>query len=226
MTTFPLSLNAIESLATLFHATPAKRFAREVSPVLTGISLTVTPAGWTARATDRFSAAEISAPLGNVAHTIPPEGIELLLDSDDVVALAKAAKPRTVRPRRAVALFDLTVSTEDPEARPAVAVTMFGEPVGSVRQLKGNFPPVERLFPKEEGVAPTEFALDPVKLARLHKVLTPSLAGSTPASREAMPLKATVSPGEGIRPLELTRFPRTLAEGETFRALLMQNKEI
>lgn len=226
MTTFPLSLNAIESLATLFHATPAKRSEREVTPVITGISLTVTPARWTARATDRYSVAEISAPLGNVAHTISPEGVELLLNSDDVVALAKSAKARIARGRRDVALFDLTVSTEDPDARETVTVSTFGEPVGSARQVKGNFPPVERLFPKEEGDAPTEFALDPVKLARLHKVLTPSLAGSTPASREAMPLKITVAPGEGLRPLELTRFPRTLAEGESFRALLMQNKEI
>lgn len=220
MTIFTLSFAALESLASLKNATPLAKTERALTPILTAIRLTVDAERWTASATDRYTAAEVSAPNTGSHNLDDGESLTVLLDSDALAPIVSAAKPRIPRAR----VNDDVIAFEHNDEQNFLEVRVYGSPVGFVDLVAGNHPPVERLYPN--GLAEREsIAFDPEKLARLGKVLAPSHAAEPPSARKGRPLKLSFTDGP-LTPILVTRYDGALSEGETFRALLMPNKEI
>lgn len=237
MAMFPLSLEAIEAIATLKNATPADKLTREQAPILTGINLTITPAEWTAHATDRYVAAELTAPLGDVAHTVPdhtdpaepitvPMSV-ILLDAD-VVEIARRAKAALKGYARDVALINLTF--DDQLLIYSVTIAN-GESdnLGTFKTLAGNYPPVSRLIPTDPNGEVGVTAIDAERLARLGKIRAPKETSHGAARRRdgyALQIRfsAPVNPDRADKgaPMLITRNGRD-NDGQGFRAILQPN---
>lgn len=158
LTTFSLTNAQLIAIASLVNAGTRDPYP----PILGGIQLTVTPSTVTATATDRYVAAELSFPLGETEHTIPDEGVSIVIDSPNLVALAKEKCG-----------FTFTF-TQDEGAYP---ITAEGDANGVVRtfpNLAGNFPPVARLFYEDAtDDLPNGIVLNLAYLGRLSKLLLP-----------------------------------------------------
>lgn len=131
MTTFYLSAPQLAALATLTHAGSKDT----MTPILSAVNITATPATVTALASDRYIAARATFPLGDTAHTLPDDGVTLIVNGFDLTALAKEKVG-----------FMLTVSDD------GRTVTAEGDAYGVKREFltaTGNFPPIGRLFPDE-----------------------------------------------------------------------------
>lgn len=135
MVTFFLSPAQISSVASLAAAASRDKLV----PILGTVKITATPATVTAIATDRHLAARLTFPLGDTAHTIPEDGVTLLMSVESLAALAKTK-----------AGYMLTTDGDD---APAVRITAESASDAGVtftfQAPHGNFPPVERLIPAE-----------------------------------------------------------------------------
>lgn len=174
MTTFALTPTAIRSIATLHHATPVGKAAREATPILTAIHLTVTPERWTAIATDRYIVGEVTGEMGDFVHTLPDEGITLQLASTDMVDLAKRVK-------REGTPVQITADSGVVTAESAGGLTL-----ASYRTVAGHFPPVARMFPTDESSfgAHEMVAFAPDFLTRLGKIQSPADINTPPRDRD------------------------------------------
>lgn len=132
MTTFHLSAAHLSALAALTNAGSKDK----VTPILGAVQITVTPATVTAHATDRYVAARLTFPLGDTAHTLPDDGVTLVIDGPDLVALAKDK-------------CGFMLTTDDADA---TLITAEGDAYGVRRAfhtVQGSYPPIARLFPDE-----------------------------------------------------------------------------
>lgn len=215
MTTFTLSPEALKSIATLHNATPADKSARDMTPILGAIKLTITREQWVAVATDRYCVAELNGPMGDYAHTLDEsEPLTVTIESTDLVDVVKRMKRETMPVMVTVDEEEGTVQFNNNES---VHVTH--------RIIAGNFPPVERLFDVGSILAEVpNVALDPTKLARLGKVFPVELIGETASTRNSSPLKLEftiqANPSDTGRPGPM-RVTRGSVAG--YRALLQPN---
>lgn len=196
MTSFTISFIDLQALATLHHATPRTKKDREMMPLLAAVQLTISAGRWTARATDRYVAAELSgAVLGQEG-----EDVTLCLESSSLAAAARSAD------RDAPGIF---TTTEDG------AVTIDAGLRRELKTVPGNFPPIARLFPEPDtGQDANSLALRPDLLARLGKVYGPSTIALRPAERAAKPLH--LEPHGERSPILVTR-----NDAGDFRALML-----
>ena len=159
MTTFHLSAKQLASLATLTHAGSKDK----VTPILGAVQITVTPATVTAHATDRYIAAALTFPLGETAHTLPDDGVTLVIDGPDLIALAKDK-------------CGFMLTWDDTADGPAL-ITAEGDAYGARRAfhtVAGNYPPIARLFPDETpDDIPGGVLLNMQLLGRLAKLTLP-----------------------------------------------------
>ena len=85
MTTAYMTASTLAAIASLSAATSADKF----TPILSVIKVTLTPETVTVVATDRYIAARLTTPLGDVAHTVSDEGSTFYLNATDATMLAK-----------------------------------------------------------------------------------------------------------------------------------------
>lgn len=170
MTIFTLTYEQMLAVASLQHMASKD----DVTPVLTGIELHVTPTTLTATATDRYVVGQLITQLQQgLENDVPEEGVKILLPRADVAQVA--------RMRSEIQLtFDAPA-----DARQSVSVT--ASAVRDHRSLTfpsiyGNFPPVDRLFyddPTED--IPSGIAFNMGLLARVTKLLLPGEKSTTTA---------------------------------------------
>lgn len=135
MVTFFLSPAQISSVASLAAAASRDKLV----PILGTVKITATPSTVTAIATDRYLAARLTFPLGDTAHTIPEDGVTLLMSVESLATLAKSK-----------AGYMLTVEGDDAPAVRIIAESASDAGATFTFQAPhGNFPPVERLIPTE-----------------------------------------------------------------------------
>lgn len=148
-----LNQNQITSIATLHNCTPAGKYDREITPILTAISVTVEGSKLTATATDRYIAGEVGFELDDF-YAAEPFTIQLSSTDWQTVAKLKSSADITVE--------DATVTVRA------------GHTEMRLIQVGGSFPPVARLFPEEhetEGLPVVSLNLD--FLTRIAKLRTP-----------------------------------------------------
>lgn len=161
MTTAYLPASTIAAIASLNAATSSDK----ITPILSVIKVTVTPETVTAIATDRYIAARLTTPLGDIAHTVSDTGGTFYLNATDATMLAKL---------KTGGMF-----TWDDETR-EVTAEMDTESRFTLHAVEGNYPPVERLIPSdtaEHGI-PAGVGLNPTTFAKLAKFALP---GEKPA---------------------------------------------
>lgn len=210
MTTFTLSADAIRSLATLVHASSSD----DVTPILCAIELTVTPTEWRAVATDRYVVAELTGDMGDYVHTLTNEPFTVLIRAKDVADYAKRMGARSNAP----VMF--TVSDDGLE------IELNNHDVRSgYRLMSGNFPPVARLFPEDSALTDTgALSIDPNKLARLGKILTPLEISMRPAHRkELATYMRFTEAGNRPGPVLITRGPNATGYRALIQPMLIKN---
>lgn len=207
MTTFYLSQPQILAVASLAVAGTREPF----TPILGAIQLTVTPSTVTAVATDRYMIAELTFPLGETVHTLPADGVTLLIDSVHLVSMSKDK-----------AGFTFTFDQPE-EARESYPITAEGERVGIVKtfpSLSGNFPPVGRLFAEETpDDLPNGTLLNMARLGRVAKLILPGEKSAAAAAKEPWEISYKVAEGHKSAPVQLTRSSGTAA----YRVLVQPN---
>lgn len=177
MTTFALNPAQIAAVASLHAATPVDASSRNITPILSGIQLSVTSARVTAVATDRYIVTRLEFPLGDTAHTLnADEGAVahvIILDSKEWQAIAKATATSH-------ATVTFTTSDEGHDStnvhdRPNVTVAHdYGQIIGEYRQVGGNYPPVARLFPEQVRNLDETVSFKPAFMTRATKAFTPN----------------------------------------------------
>lgn len=216
MTTFTLPADALRSIATLHNATPADKAARDMTPILTAIQLTVTPAEWRAVATDRYVVAELTGDMGDYAHTLPMDGTEttVLIRSTDLVDYVKRMGARSSLP------VMVTISDDGAE----IELNNYDVRSG-YRTVTGNFPPVARLFPEESAFTDLgAIGIDPNKLARLGKILMPFEVAMRPADRSSLPTYIRFTEqGDRPGPVLVTRGPSATGYRALLQPVLIRN---
>lgn len=162
MTTAHLAASTIAAIASLAAATGTDK----ITPILSVIKITVTPETVTAVATDRYIAARLTTPLGDVAHTTTDTGSTFYLNAADATRLAK--------------LKTSGMFTWDDETREVTAETD-NHSRFTLTALNGNYPPIERIIPNEtaEYDIPAGIGFNPTMFGRLAKLALPD---ETPAS--------------------------------------------
>ena len=213
MPTFLISPAAILSLSTLAAITMQDKKERELSPVLTMIRLTVTRERWTACATDRHVVVEVAGVVDQYDGDQDP--ITVLISDKDALAMAKL-----VRANRS---DGAPVQVEISEGGTALSILQLGESAEfATHDL--NFPPVERLFPKDPlatvSSAGQSFRADSlIKLEKVvpasvyHRLGVPKWWAATSLNLDFFPSAASSRPG----PTLVTRGWIDLTE---FRALI------
>ena len=156
MTTAYLLASTLTAIASLSGATSTDKF----TPILTAISVTVTPETVTAVATDRYIAARLTTPLCDVAHTVSDAGSTFYLNAADATMLAK--------------LKDGGMLTWNDETREVTAEMDNGSRF-TLRAVNGDYPPVERLIPSDtaDHDIPAGVGLNPATFAKLAKFSLP-----------------------------------------------------
>ena len=156
MTTAYLPASTLAAIASLSAATSADKF----TPILTAIRVTVTPETVTAVATDRYIAARLTTPLGDVAHTVSDVGSTFYLNAADATMLAKL---------KAGGMFTWNDETRE------VTAEMDNASRFTLHAVEGNYPPVERLIPNESAECdiPAGVGLNPTTFAKLAKFALP-----------------------------------------------------
>lgn len=191
MTTAYLPASTLAAIASLSGATSADKF----TPILSAIKVTVTPETVTAVATDRYIAARLTTPLGEVAHTVSDTGSTFYLNAADATMLAKL---------KTGGMFTWNDETRE------VTAEMDNNSRFTLHAVDGNYPSVERLIPNESaecdipagvGLNPTifaklaKFALPGEKAADLKKAAYRLGMGDLTDSRKSGPIVATRSGG-------------------------------
>lgn len=207
MTTFNLTNAQLIAIASLANAGTRDSY----TPILGGIQLTVTPSKVTATATDRYVVAELSFPLGKTEHTIPDEGIGIVIDSPNLVALAKEKCG-----------FTFTF-TQDEGSYP---ITAEGDAYGIVRtfpSMAGNFPPAARLFYEDAtDDLPNGIVLNLAYLGRLSKLILPGEKSAAAAGKNPWTMSYHNSQSHKHAPVMLTR-----ENGMgSYRALIQPNLKV
>lgn len=161
MTTAYLPASTLAAIASLSAATSADKF----TPILSVIKVTLTPETVTAVATDRYIAARLTTPLGEVTHTVSDTGSTFYLNAADATMLSKLKAGGM-----------LTWNDETHE----VTAEMDNHSRFTLHAVDGNYPPVERLIPDESADhdIPAGVGLNPTIFAKLAKF---SLPGEKPA---------------------------------------------
>lgn len=197
-----LSANQVQSIATLANVTPA---GRDVTPVLEAINVVVADGRYTATATDRYVAAEVSDHLVHHDH----DGA-FMLDRKAWTELAKRAKAERVD-------FDFTVGE-----RTVAVSTSFGLSVGEYLLAEGNYPAVDQLFDRAAGNRAElgTVSLNPDNLTRLGKVLTAGEIALTGPARKKLGLAFTFSGGGTAAKPAPVIVHRHNAEDNGFRGLV------
>mgnify|MGYP003462433776 FL=1 len=156
MTTAYLPASTLTAIASLSGATSTDKF----SPILSVIKVTLTPETVTAVATDRYIAARLTTPLGDVAHTVSDAGSTFYLNAADATMLAKLKTGGM-----------LTWNDETRE----VTAEMDNHSRFTLHAVDGNYPPVERLIPSDtaEHDIPAGVGLNPTTFAKLAKFALP-----------------------------------------------------
>lgn len=156
MTTAYLPASTLAAIASLSGATSADKF----TPILTAIKVTLTPETVTAVATDRYIAARLATPLGDVVHTVSYAGSTFYLNAADATMLAKL---------KTGGMF-----TWDDETREVTAEMVNGSRF-TLHAVDGNYPPVERLIPSDtaDHDIPAGVGLNPTVFAKLAKFSLP-----------------------------------------------------
>jgi hypothetical protein len=212
--------SALEAIATLHNVTPQAKSDRDITPILAGIKVTVTPdsgpalAKWTAIATDRYVVAEISGEFRDNAE-MSEESFEFIINSLDAVALAKIAKAQNSLMRLAIDNGRLSISG-------------YGQTLAGYELVKGNHPPLERLFPEPDRFADcAQISLNPNKILQLSKVWTEHGLKQSASARKGSTLKFTFTSGYNSNPGPvLVERPKRDALPGTFRALIQPNLPI
>lgn len=161
-TTILLSREHLASLASVGYAASTD----DVTPTIQTVQITTASNELTAIATDRYVVAEITfEPL-----SIEGYDTEILIHAP---FLLKAAKSFPAK-RGQSAPIRITISDEDELGR-EIEITDYDQSMTS-REVKGNYPPVARLFPAElpSDVTFTGWSLSPAKIAQLAKVIPPT----------------------------------------------------
>lgn len=199
MTTFYLSQPQILAIASLAVAGTRDPF----TPILSAVQLTVTPSTVTAVATDRYMVAELTFPLGETAHTLPADGVTLVIDSVHLVSLSKDKT-----------WFTFTFYQPE-EARESYPITAESEWLGIVKTFPsqaGNFPSVGRLFAEETpDDLPNGTLLDMARLGRVAKLILPGEKSAAAAAKEPWEISYKVTDGHKSAPVQLTRSSGTAA---------------
>lgn len=156
MITAYLHASTLAAIASLSAATSTDTF----TPILSAIKVTVTPETVTAVATDRYIAARLTTPLGDVVHTVSDTGSTFYLNAADATMLAKL---------KTGGMF-----TWDEERR-EVTSEMDNLARFTLHAVEGNYPNVERLIPSDtaEHDIPAGVGLNPSTFARLAKFALP-----------------------------------------------------
>ena len=161
MTTAYLPASTLTAIASLSAATSTDKF----TPILSVIKVTVTPETITAVATDRYIAARLTSPLGDVAHTVSDTGSTFYLNAADAIMLAKL---------KTGGMFTWNEETRE------VTAEMDNDSRFTLHAVNGNYPPVERLIPSDtaECDIPAGVGINPTVFAKLAKFALP---GEKPA---------------------------------------------
>lgn len=198
-----LNQNQIASIATLHNCTPAGKYERDVTPILTAILVTVEGNKLTATATDRYIVGEIGFELDDF-YTAEP--ITIQLSSNDWQTIAK------LKSSADITLEDATVTVRA------------GHTEMRLIQVGGNFPPVSRLFPEEhetEGLPVVALNLD--FLTRIAKLRTPYGIGEGTRSK-GQPWKFQAKPTDSGKPGPVLLTQGKYATGsDTVRVLIQPN---
>lgn len=191
MTTAYLPASTLAAIASLSAAASSDT----TTPILSVIEVTVTPETVTAVATDRYIAARLTTPLGDVVHTVSDVGSTFYLNAADTTMLAKL---------KAGGMFTWNDETRE------VTAEMDSHARFTLHAVDGNYPPVERLIPAGlaehdipagVGLNPTifaklaKFALPGEKAADLKKAAYRLGMGELTDSRKSGPIVATRSGG-------------------------------
>lgn len=240
MTTFTLSRQHIQAIASLSHAAEDHR-SPSPTLVLTNIELQVTPAELQATATNRYVVAQLRSPMGDHVHTLRHDTeildhhaprqehlkpLTLLLPAVQLAALAKLMASR----KSLWALF--TTDDGDDYAKPTGTVHIqdeFGDALAAIPLAELNFPPVARLFPDDDAEHATSIvSLSPERITALSKVMSPAILALKPAYRKNVPMHFRFTKGEHSDKLGPVVVTRPLArderiEGETLRMLIQPN---
>lgn len=172
MASFTLNDMQVLAVSSLFHAASKD----DVTPVLTGIHLHITPTELTASATDRYMVAELTFPLdAKLLQDIPDEGVSILVPRADMVQVARM---------RTEVMFSFAVPTDARQQTTSVmAQSSELHRTLTFPSIRGNFPPVARLFYGDsEDDIPSGVALNLGLIGRVVKLLLPgekSAAGAT-----------------------------------------------
>ena len=161
MTTAYLPASTLAAIASLSGATSTDTF----TPILSAIKVTVTPETVTAVATDRYIAARLTTPLGDVAHTVSDVGSTFYLNAADATMLAKL---------KAGGMFTWNDETRE------VTAEMDNHARFTLHAVDGDYPSVERLIPDESAECdiPAGVGLNTTIFAKLAKFALP---GEKPA---------------------------------------------
>lgn len=161
MVTAYLPASTITAIASLSAATSSDK----ITPVLSVIKVTVTPETVTAIATDRYIAARLTTPLGDVAHTVSDTGSTFYINAADATMLSKL---------KAGGMFTWNDETRE------VTAEMDNDSRFTLYAVKGNYPAVERLIPSDTAECDISagVGLNPTIFAKLAKFALP---GEKPA---------------------------------------------
>lgn len=208
---------SVEELYSIGSLTTVAQKANGDSPVLQTVRVESDGTTVTAVATDRYRGARV---------TFPARG-----DSADVVApvvIARGALERFVKAVKAAKRHkDDTVTIHVyPAEEYQEPVIAFAEPssglVMTEQAVKGNYPPVERLFPaSDDEFKPFDtFHLNPAHVADAAKILHPAV---DPKHDVVMRMRAKEHHDKGIPGVVL--FDRVLPEGVGTVEFIMQSKK-
>lgn len=156
MTTAYLPASTLTAIASLSGATSSDK----ITPILSVIKISVTPETVTAVATDRYIAARLTTPLGDVAHTVSDTGSTFYLNATDAAMLAKLKTGGMV--------------TWNDETR-EVTAELDNDSRFTLHAVNGNYPPVERLIPDESANhdIPAGVGFNPTTFAKIAKFALP-----------------------------------------------------
>lgn len=161
-TTILLSRKHLTSLASVAYAASTDG----VTPTIETVHITTVSDELTAIATDRYVVAEITfEPL-----SIEGDDTEALIHAPFLLKAAKAFPAK----RGQSAPIRITISDEDELGR-EIEITDYDQSMTS-REVKGDYPPVARLFPTEipRDVTFAGWNLSPAKIAQLAKIIPPT----------------------------------------------------
>lgn len=161
-TTILIARDHFASLASVGYAASTD----DVTPTIETVQISTVSDELTAIATDRYVVAEATfEPL-----SIEGDDTEILIHAP---FLLKAAKTFPAK-RGQSTLIRIAISDEDELGR-EIEITDYDQKMSS-REVKGNYPPVARLFPTEipSDVSFAGWNLSPAKIAQLAKIIPPT----------------------------------------------------